>query len=239
MRRFIATALAAAGILLSSFPALAASVWVADGDKLSRIDSATNQMAMTVKAEDIRQLAPAPDDSVWTLGKKHLTHYAPDGKVLSDIELKTYSLKSADQLALDAYDASLWITEGKDDQANDGNNGNGNNNNGNHNNDDGDGSARRIVHLDRVGKKLSEFNAPGKVRAFVVGLDQTLWILGNKQVWHLGANGALLAVNLTPGAHEVSFVYQPRVLLIGGVTSILGLLLVVVAALCRSPQPAA
>ena len=66
---------AVAGLLLSvvSLTTSAGTVWFADSKNLQRLNTTTNQVALTVKAEDIRSIAANADGSVWTLSKKRLT----------------------------------------------------------------------------------------------------------------------------------------------------------------------
>ena len=139
------------------------------------------------------------DGSVWALSKKRLTQYAFGGTVLVDLDLKNLSLKDADFLALDGFDGTLWLAEGKGDDEKD--------------DDDDDGKAKRIVHLDAQGKPLGSFTSPGKLRALALGLDQTLWLLGNKQLWHFAASGALLAaIDLKPFTKE-----EPKLLAVDAI----------------------
>lgn len=182
---------AAAGVFLFaalsviSLVATAGTVWFADGKNLNRLDTVTQQIALTVKNEDVGALAVSADGSAWALGKKHLVKYALNGTVANDIVLKDIGLKSAGYLALDGRDQSLWIAEGKGDDEND--------------DDDSDGHAKRIVRLDGAGQRAQDFASPGRIRALVLGLDQSLWLLGNKTLWHYSrAGNQLAAIELKP-----------------------------------------
>ena len=185
---------AAAGLLLAvvSLAAIAGPVWFADNKNLSRLDSITSiaqQVAITVKVDDVRSLAVNADGSVWALRKDHLTRYGLNGGVATDIELKILGLKNADQIALDGRDGSLWLGEGKDaDESED---------------DTTDGHAKRIVRLDATGQRVQDFNSPGRIRAMVLGLDQSLWLLGNKTLWHYSRAGERLSViDFKPITHD-------------------------------------
>ena len=178
---------AVAGLLLSvvSLTTSAGTVWFADSKNLQRLNTTTNQVALTVKAEDIRSLAANADGSVWTLSKKRLTQYALNGAVVVDLDLKVLSLKSADTIALDSRDGSLWVAEGKDDDEKD--------------DDDNDGHAKRIVRLNAAGQRVQDFASPGRIRAMALSLDQSLWLLGNKTLWHYAQSGErLAAIDLKP-----------------------------------------
>ena len=188
MQLFISAAKAAAtGLILSvvSFAATASPVWFSDSKNLYRLDTVTQQVALTLKADDVRSLAVNVDGSVWALSKKRLTKYVVSGAIATDIELKALSLKSADHVALDSRDGTLWVAEGKEDDENE--------------DDDGDGHAKRIVRLDSAGQSVQNFTSPGRIRAMVLGLDQSLWLLGNKTLWHYSRAGErLAAIELKP-----------------------------------------
>ncbi len=172
---------AAMGLILSavSLTTYAGPVWFSDGKTLQRLDATTNQIALAVKADDSRSLIANADGSVWSMSKKRLSKYAFNGALIIDLDLKSLGLKSADHAALDSRDGSLWVAEGKeDDEAED---------------DDGDGRAKRIVRLNGMGQRVQDFTSPGRIRALALGLDQSIWMLGNKTLWHYARSGERLS----------------------------------------------
>lgn len=177
--RFVANLAAGALLSLLSLHANAATVWFADDDKLYLLNPATNSIAHTVNIDGVRSLTVASDGSAWVLTKKRLTRCQTNGTVATDLELKSLALKDADSIALNSRDGSLWLAEGEED--------------GEREDDDGNGKAKRIVRLNAAGTRVQDFTSPGSVRALVVALDQTLWLLGKKHLWHYSSNGALLA----------------------------------------------
>ena len=155
---------------LGSLPAAADScIWFADDNSIRQVQASTNQITASVNLREVNRLVMnAGDCSVWVLNKqdKRLLQFSDTGALMQEIRVRTLEprLDEVEQIGLDPYDASLWLTD-----------------------------ERRIIHVSSSGQVLASFRAPGKIRDFRIATDQTLWVLGNKDLWHLGANGALLA----------------------------------------------
>lgn len=147
-------------MVVASLGAAAGTVWFADGNNLFRLDTATNQTVVSIKADDIRVLVANTDASAWALSRKRLTRYGASGAAITELELQALGLKNADHMSLDSRDGSLWIAEGKEDDEQE--------------DEKGDGRAKRIVRLDSDGSRVHDFNSPGRIRAMAPGLDQSL-----------------------------------------------------------------
>ena len=110
----------------------------------------------------------ATDCAVWTFDKldRRLLRFGTDGTIELDLRVQNLDaeLAAIEQLQIDPYDGSAWITDG-----------------------------RRIVHASATGQQLASALAPGEVRRIQVALDRSVWILGKRDLWHLDAQAALLA----------------------------------------------
>lgn len=152
----------------------ASTVWLAGQNNLVLVDGATNQSATLVTDALILQLAVNADDSAWLLSRNSLTKKARGGAVQATIDLKTVGINNAGLLALDPFDGSVWLS---------------------------DSGGMQIVHLNAQGQKITDWSAPDSIRAMTLGVDETIWILGNKQVWQFSPAGRqLLTIDLHPFA---------------------------------------
>jgi hypothetical protein len=110
----------------------------------------------------------ADDCGVWALDKhdRRILRFSAEGALEREIRVRELDprLDEAERLDIDPYDGSLWLTD-----------------------------ERRAVHISFDGKLLGSFLAPGSIRRFRVALDQTLWILGRRDLWQLDGSGNLLA----------------------------------------------
>ena len=124
-------------------------------------------MSVTLLADTpVLQIATNSDDSAWLLSKHRLVKRSRDGTLQTTVDLTTVGINAAGLLALDPFDGSVWLV---------------------------DGSGKGVVHLNAQGQSIGKWDAPGIVRALALGLDETVWLLGNKQLWHFASSGTQLA----------------------------------------------
>ena len=186
------TANAAIGLIFACYlqASLASAVWFADDENIQRINPVTNQISLRLRASDIRSLAAAPDGSVWALQRKRLKHYGPSGEVLVDLDLKFLNVNGAGLTALDPRDNSLWIVEGGDVDED-----------GQH--EEHAGRFKRAIRINSFGRLVQDIAIPSHIRAIVVGLDQSLWLLGKTMLWNYARTGEQLsAIDLKAVAKE-------------------------------------
>lgn len=172
-----------------------AALWVADHERIERINPATDQITLTVSVgHDVRALAVDPrDKAVWVLTEKRLVKFDSSGHSLLSIEVATLTspLDEPKLLALNPYDGSLWV-----------------------------GGEKTLRHLDDRGRNILDWRAPGLLRAVALDADESLWILVNTQLLHVSAKGKMLAALDVGG-----LVKEPRFLAIdnlGGIAWIAG-----------------
>ena len=159
--------LLAFGWLLVSLPALASTslVWFSTSDNLFQISGESNTVVQTLPMSGVGQLAADSGGVVWTVTDKQLSKRGPDGGTLFQADFKTLGLHSEPTIAVDPYDNSLWLADKK-----------------------------TVLHLDTNGQNLRSFPTPfANVRQIQVSPDQTLWMLGNKQLAHYSASGVVIA----------------------------------------------
>jgi hypothetical protein len=143
------------------------SLWLSSEDILSRLDTATNQLYLSVAASDfgrIQALAAMADGEVWVAGDKRLVMLAADGTTQRELDLKSLGLEGEASLLLNPYDQGIWIASGKN-----------------------------LLHLDASGQLVGRGVLPSVGRAAILGLDEHVWVLGNKEVWRYSRQGKLVA----------------------------------------------
>jgi len=161
----IARAAVAALLLGLSFAASAASIWFSSNDSLYRLDPSSNQTVLVAAPGTTQALAVSPKDgSAWVLVASRLLNYNESGVPQVDLDLKTLGLQNPSSLTLDPYDATLWLFDGK-----------------------------ALLRLGAAGQALNTWQAPGVVRTLALGVDENVWVLGNKQVWRFDSQGTILA----------------------------------------------
>lgn len=159
--------LLAFGWLLASLPALASTslVWFSTSDNLFQISGESNTVVQTRPMSGVGQLAVDSGGVVWTVTDNQLSKRGLDGTTLFQADFKTLGLHSEPTIAVDPYDNSLWLADKK-----------------------------TVLHLDTNGQYLRSFPTPfANVRQIQVSPDQTLWMLGNKQLAHYSASGVVIA----------------------------------------------
>ncbi len=178
-----------ASVSLLALEGHAATVWVADNDKLHAIEASSNRVVKSIVRDDARVLAGGQDGALWALSKKRLARLKADGTAYFDVELKSLSLKGADYLALNGRDGAVWLAEGKEDDEDE--------------YDEGDGKSKRVVRVDGVGQRAADFTAPGRIHALALGLDNSFWLLGKQKLWHYSPAGIQLSqIDLKPISKE-------------------------------------
>lgn len=151
------------------------SVWFADHTTLYGVDAETNQLIRSIPLPyEASAIAPDPNDgSVWVLAHKHLLKFDAASGLILDLDLKSLPTKldDPDNLILNPYDSSVWITADK-----------------------------TLLHLNRDGQLLSAWDSPGKIQVFILGLDESPWLLTNEELIRLSPSGSIqqsLAVKKT------------------------------------------
>lgn len=146
-------------------------IWYADGHAIHQVDSTTNEVRRSVTLNHPqRLLMNAADCGVWALDRheRRLLRFNAEGLMEREIRLRNLGarLDEAEEVAFDPYDGSLWLRD-----------------------------AQHIVHVSGSGRLLKSLRAPGTVRRLGVALDQGLWVLGTRDLWHFDREGTLLAAH--------------------------------------------
>lgn len=153
-------------IMFFSFSAQAASIWFADDQFISQVDTGTNSITRSIPLDKTHELAvDASDSSLWVASGQQLSKLDSFGNRLLQIGLKPLDLVQPRNLVADPYDDSLWITD-----------------------------QNTLAHLNTHGQFLGEWQTSALIQDIALSLDQSLWLLGsNKQLSHYSAQGTLLA----------------------------------------------
>jgi hypothetical protein len=151
-------------------PAVADScIWFSHDDSIRQVQTSTNQVTQVVQLRNPhRLLMNAEDCGVWTLDRqdRRILRFSPQGELEREIRVRDLDpkLDEVEQLHLDSYDGSLWVTNG-----------------------------RRIIHVSASGERLGSVSAPSEIQQVQLALDQTLWVLGKHDLWHFDTAGKRFA----------------------------------------------
>ncbi len=169
MRFFIKAVLAAWCAMLAT-SAVAAGIWFSAGDSLYRVDPASGQALLVANPGTTQALAVDPKDgSVWALVSNRALKLGESGNVLAEFDLKGIGFENATGLSLNPYTSTLWLGDGK-----------------------------ALAQVGTAGNLIAMSQVPGVVRPLALGVDEDVWVLGNKQLWRYSPQGALLS------SHDIS-----------------------------------
>lgn len=159
---FIAANLIVAAVI--ALPIHASTIWFATENVVQQLDSDTHQIITTVPLPGTKALAvDAKDGSLLALTENKILKFSSGGVKLWEKALTDIGLSEGKRLTANPYDGSLWLA-----------------------------SDKKLVRLDAAGRKLIAWSAQGEVRRIALALDESLWLLGENQIWHYSPSGALL-----------------------------------------------
>ena len=163
MARFLFVAFA---WMVSALPmaATASVVWFSTDENLFRADSTTNAIVQTLPIKGIASLAVDSQRAVWIVTTKQVSKFAADGSPLFQADLSMIGLMGAPTIAVDTYDNSVWLVDQK-----------------------------TALRLDANGRTLISISTPGaNARQIQIVPDESLWILGKKQLTHYSTLGSMI-----------------------------------------------
>jgi RHS repeat-associated protein len=143
-----------------SILAWASSLWVTDGERLYVIDTLANRTVPVIVATPINALAATAEGGAWVIAERNLWRLEAQGTPRPPIDLVQLGMPEARLLAVDPYDATLWIAE-----------------------------ANRLLHLDPQGTPIAAFGLPEAIRALALAQDQSVWVLGERRLENYSATG--------------------------------------------------
>lgn len=152
----------------------AGPLWYADGQALHRLETDTNAIERNITRSGVLSIAlNANDGTVWALTEERLLKYGADGATLLNLDLRFLSGRndSGRRLAFNAADETVWVAMGT--------------------------IAFRVDangHL--VAVALGTIFSG--IQDIALAQDGTLWVLGNDDLLHFAANGALLGKDDLP-----------------------------------------
>ena len=166
MARFRFVVFACMCLCLSLPMAVNASVvWFSTSENLIRVDATTNTITQTLPIKDIASLAVDSQSAAWIVTAKQVSKISFDGTTQFQSDLRALGLKEAPTIAVNPYDNSVWLVDQK-----------------------------TALRLDVNGRTLTSISLAGTdVRQIQVAQDESLWILGNKQLAHYSPSGLLIA----------------------------------------------
>lgn len=155
-------ALGASSLTFAATPETAepASVWLSDDHGLYLIDPIKASIRQRVRLPGVLALAADADGQVWAVANGTLQHYSKDAIKDLTLRLQQLNLLQANSLRIDAHDGSVWVSDGA-----------------------------ALVHVNRAGRVSDKQLAPQTLFDQAVGLDQTLWLLGDKTLSQYGTQG--------------------------------------------------
>jgi hypothetical protein len=164
MLRILLATLASLGAFIA--PAANPSlVWFSSADTLYQVDANSNDLARTLALKAAGRLAVDGKGAAWLATDTEVAKFDADGGTRLQSTLKAFGLAPQPIIAVDPFDDSVWLADSK-----------------------------IVLHLDANGQRLATLETPlADVRQVRAGLDQSVWLLGNKQLANVAATGAILA----------------------------------------------
>lgn len=143
----------------------ASVVWFSTDENLIRVNATTNTITQTLPIKDIASLAVDSQSAAWIVTAKQVSKISFDGTTQFQSDWRALGLKEAPTIAVDPYDNSVWLVDQK-----------------------------TALRLDVNGRTLTSISLSGTdVRQIQIAQDESLWILGNKQLAHYSPSGLLIA----------------------------------------------
>ena len=91
------------------------SVWLVDQKTALRLDANGRPLfSIPAPGANARQIQIAPDESLWILGNKQLTHYSPSGSMIENFDLHAVTTAEPKYFVIDAIGGSIWFAGEKD-----------------------------------------------------------------------------------------------------------------------------
>lgn len=157
--------LGAAACLAVVSCSVTADIWFTAGNSLYRLDPASNQPLLVASPGPAQALAvDTKDGSVWVEVGAWIVKVSPAGAMLASVDLGGIGMQNPAKLSVNPFDSNLWLADGKS-----------------------------LARVDAMGHLLGISDVPGVVRPLSLGVDEAVWILGNKQLWRYSPQGVLLA----------------------------------------------
>ena len=151
-------------VLALPMAATASVVWFSTDENLFRADTTTNAIVQTLPIKGIASLAVDSQRAAWIVTTKQVSKFAADGSTLFQADLSMIGLMGAPTIAVDPYDNSVWLVDQK-----------------------------TALRLDANGRTIVSIPAPGaSARQIQIAPDESLWILGNKQLTHYSPSGSMI-----------------------------------------------
>src|SRR5712691_5306736 len=144
-------------------------IWFADDKDVFQVSTDTNRISQTISLNDTRQLVMnAQNCSVWVApDARVLLQYDGNADLIQRIDLRNLAKKlgNTDQIAIDPYDNSLWVSD-----------------------------EMQLGHISATGQLLVLVKAARPVKQIAVALDESVWALSDQFLLHYDSQGNLLSV---------------------------------------------
>lgn len=162
--RILLATLASLGVSIAQ-AANPSLIWFSSGDTLYQVDGTANDLVRSLPIKAAGRLAVDGHGAAWVATDTDVAKFDADGRARVQSTLKSLGLARQPILAVDPFDDSVWLADSK-----------------------------VVLHLDANGQRLVTLATPlADVRQARVGLDQSVWLLGNKQLANVAPSGATLA----------------------------------------------
>ena len=152
-------------LLCMAVPTIAKAIWIANSAELIQIDSSTGATPRRLPVASIQQLAGTTDGGAWARTPTKLFYVVPEEQAGVTVDLAALGLADVSLLAVDPYDNSAWIVS----------------------------AGNMLAHVDATGNLRATARLPQVASALAIGLDQSVWAAGERELWHLSATAELRA----------------------------------------------
>jgi PKD repeat protein len=164
---FVALCLFCVDLLGQSTPTPTPVVWFVDHDALKAIAQETNSLAhgidLTTRPDALAVDRASGD--VWLLLERRLVRLSAQGVEIVNIDVSRLrpNIDHPEFLTTSPYDGSPWVAGGGE-----------------------------VMKFSNDGRRLAYWRAPRKINGITLDVDDSLWVLADRQIHHLSAEGAPL-----------------------------------------------
>jgi len=147
-------------------------VWFADHDTIKAIDQETNTLTRVIDLITKPDALAVDRDSgdVWLLLNRHLVRLSVQGNELVDVDVSRLrpDIDHPEFLTISPYGGSPWVAGGTE-----------------------------VIKFSSAGQPLAYWRAQRKIDGIALDVDDSLWVLADRQIHHLSVDGVpLTSLNL-------------------------------------------
>lgn len=145
--------------------ACATSIWFADENRIHRLNTDSNRIELSIPRASVEAAArDIKNGIVWAVTETTLYRVTDGGQIFVAANLSGIGLRDAKRIALNPYDGSFWLA-----------------------------NSTRLARFRHDGALLGTYATPAPLKALYLSHDESVWAVGEAQLWRYSAGGGLLS----------------------------------------------